>query len=330
MGRLIDGTWRTDITNEDTAEIDYNETAFRNKLQEGGRHPPDPERYHLYISRACPWAHGAVLTRTLLGLDDAVTMDTVDPYRAEDGWQFTPTKAGCTSDTVNGSDYLREVYTTADSSYTGRVSVPVLWDKREETIVNEESDEIMRTLAVAFTDYDGVDLYPAGRRGEIDEVIEAIYAPINKGVYRAGFASTQDEYETAVRGIFEALDRWESILSDRRFLLEDLTLADLRLFPTLVRFDAVYYTHFKTNVRRISDYPNLRAYTRDIYQLPGVAETVNMDHIKEHYYRSHGEINPGGIVPTGPELDFERSHNRNTLGGRVPDELGETPDGESD
>ncbi|MDS0475230.1 glutathione S-transferase C-terminal domain-containing protein [Natrinema sp. 1APR25-10V2] len=322
MGRLIDGEWRTDITNDDTEDVDLEPTAFRAEIGPDGPHPPVPERYHLYVSRACPWAHGTLLTRRLLGLDDAVTIDVVDPHRADDGWEFSPDKAGCTPDTINGSDYLREVYTAAEPTYTGRVSVPVLWDQERETIVNEESDEIMRTLADAFADHRGVDLYPEDRREEVDEVIEALYGPLNRGVYAAGFASSQAEYEAAVETVFDALDRWESVLSDQRYLLGDeLTLADLRLFPTLVRFDAVYHTHFKCNVRRLVDYPNLWGYTRDIYQMDGVAETVDLGHIKEHYYRSHDDIDPTGFVPAGPEIDFEAPHDRDELPGEPPEPL---------
>jgi putative glutathione S-transferase len=317
MGRLINGTWRTDLTNEDTTAMDYQETNFQATVGTG-THPADPERYHLYISRACPWAHGAALTRKLLGLDQAMTMDIVDPHRQDEGWAFTPEKAGCTPDTVTGADSLREVYTTADPAYTGRVSVPVLWDKEAETIVNEESDQIMRTFADAFATENRVDLYPENRRDEIDELIDELYSSLNRGVYRAGFASTQADYEDAAETVFSALDRWEAALADRRFLLGDLTLADLRLFPTLVRFDGVYHTHFKLTTRRLVDYPNLWAYTRDMYQLPGVADTVNMDHITEHYYRSHEDINPTGFVPVEPDLDFEAPHDRTTLSGSSP------------
>jgi len=318
MGRLIDGQWLTDVTNDDRADFDFEETAFRDEVGTA-RHPADADRYHLYVSRACPWAHGALLTRELLGLDDAIGISVVDPHRRDDGWEFTPEKDGCTVDHRHGHDCLREVYTEADPDYTGRVSVPVLWDEEAGTIVNEESDEIMRTLADAFADYRGVDLYPESRREEIDHYIGELYRPLNRGVYHAGFAETQSEYEDAVGTVFDALDRWEAHLSDRRYLLGDrLTLADLRLFPTLVRFDAVYHTHFKCNVRRLVDYDNLWAYTRDIYQTGGVAETVDLDHITEHYYRSHDHLNPTGFVPVGPALDFEAPHDRDELPGESP------------
>jgi putative glutathione S-transferase len=321
MGRLINGDWRTDITNDATAAVDYEPTTFDGEIAASGQYPAAPERYHLYVSWACPWAHGTLLTRALLGLDDAdpITISVVDPYRDEDGWKFTPEKDGCTGDPITGSDYLREVYTAADPGYTGRVSVPVLWDKASGTIVSNESADIMRMLAAAFADVDGVDLYPEERRGEIDDVMDELYAPVNRGVYKAGFATTQSEYEAAVGDLFDALDHWESVLADQRYLLGDrVTLADLRLFATLVRFDAVYYTHFKCNVRRIVDYPNLWGFTRDVYQLPGVAETVNIDHITEHYYRSHEDINPTGFVPVGPDLDFEASHDRAGLSNGKP------------
>jgi len=320
MGRLIDGDWHADVSNEVWADLDHEETAFRNEVGTEV-HPADPERYHLYVSWACPWAHGTLLTRALLGLDDAIGISVVDPHRQDDGWEFTPEKAGSTPDRLHGSDYLHEVYTGADPDYTGRVSVPVLWDREAETIVNEESDEIMRTLAANFGGGggpgNGIDLYPEGRRDEVDDAIDDLYGPVNRGVYRAGFAETQADYEAAVADVFDALDHWEDVLSEQRFLLGDLTLADLRLFATLVRFDSVYYTHFKVNRRRVVDYPNLWGFTRDVYGLPGVAETVNLDHIKEHYYRSHTDINPTGFVPVGPDVDFEAAHDREELPGEV-------------
>jgi putative glutathione S-transferase len=321
MGRLIDGDWRADVSNEVWADLDHEETNFRGEIGTDA-HPADPERYHLYVSWACPWAHGTLLTRALLGLEDAIDVSVVDPHRQDDGWEFTPGKEGCTPDRIHGSDYLHEVYTAADSEYTGRVSVPVLWDEEAGTIVNEESDEIMRTLAANFGGEggpgSGIDLYPEGRREEVDDAIEELYGPFNRGVYRAGFAETQADYEDAVADVFDALDHWEDVLSDRRFLLGDLTLADLRLFATLVRFDAVYYTHFKVNRRRIVDYPNLWGFVRDVYGLPGVAETVNLDHIKGHYYRNHTDINPVGFVPIGPDVDFTEPHDREELPGEIP------------
>jgi putative glutathione S-transferase len=247
------------------------------------------------------------MVRSLMGLESAVSMDVVDPYRDERGWQFTPEKSDCTTDSVMGADYLGELYLAADPDYTGRVTVPVLWDRERETIVNNESIEVMRTFSTAFEGR--VDLYPEDIREEVDEVVSAIYDPINNGVYRAGFAGTQEAYENAVGELFDALDHWDSVL------------ADLRMFATLVRFDQVYHTHFKCNERLISGYENLWPYVRDVYQVPGVAETVNMDHIKEHYYTTHTDINPTGFVAVGPDLDFEVPHGRDELPGGPPEAL---------
>jgi putative glutathione S-transferase len=299
------------------------EAVFRDRIRdtEDATFKPEAARYHLYISRACPWAHGATVVRTMLGLEDTITMDIVDPYRDDDGWQFTPEKAGCTEDTVNGTDFLEEVYQLADSRFAKRPTVPVLWDRETETIVNNESVEIMRMLATGFgSQWDrAVDLYPAGRREEIDRIIDELYEPINNGVYRAGFADSQQAYDEAIDDLFGALDRWEAVLDDQRYLLGDqLTLADIRLFATLVRFDSVYHTHFMCNKKQIVDYPNLWGHTRDIYQLPGVAETVNMAHIKEHYYTTHPDVNPKRIIARGPDLDFEAPHDRDQLPGEPP------------
>ncbi|MFB6173136.1 MAG: glutathione S-transferase family protein [Halobacteriales archaeon] len=326
MNVLVDGEW-TDgyqATNED-GEFERGETTFRDRIGPDAAYPAEPGRYHLYISRACPWAHGAVLVRTLLGLEDAVSMDVLDPYREDRGWQFTPGKAGCTADSVNGFDYLAEAYTAADPAYTGRVTVPVLWDTQEGTVVNNESVEIMRMLAANAGALGGrdVDLYPEGRREEIDDVIETIYEPINNGVYRAGFADSQAAYEAAIDDLFSALDRLEATLEEQRYLVGDrLTLADLRLFPTLVRFDPVYHVHFKCSVRRLVDYPNLWGYTRDVYGLDGVADTVNMDHITEHYYTTHTDVNPKRIIAAFPDVDFEAPHDRDRLPGGPPAALG--------
>lgn len=325
MAMLVDGDWRTDAyssTNEE-GEYDRDESVFRDQI--GREYPAEPGRYHLYIARSCPWAHGTVLVRTLTGLWDVISMDILDPYRESDGWQFSPDREGCTPDTVNGFSYLREAYQAADPGYTGRVTVPVLWDKQDDTIVNNESIEIMQMLDTAFNEYKtrDVTLYPEDLREEIDEIVARMYEAINNGVYRAGFAETQAAYDRAVADIFEAFEQWETVLDKQRFLLGDrLTLADLRLFATLVRFDAVYHTHFKCNVKRIVDYPNLWNYTKDIYQLPGVADTVNMNHITEHYYRSHTSLNPKQIIPAGPDIDFTETHNRNRLQGDPPEVIG--------
>jgi putative glutathione S-transferase len=326
VNMFVDGEWRTDIyeMNDDDGEFDRDPTSFRDRL--GTREfPAESGRYHLYISRACPWAHGASMVRSLMGLEPHVPMDIADPYRDEMGWQFTPEKDDCTEDSVLGADYLGELYVEADESYTGRVTVPVLWDTETGTIVNNESIEMMETFSEAMGELgNGVDLYPEDIREEVDEVVEAIYEPINNGVYRSGFAGSQEVYEKNVRRLFDALDHWEEVLADQRYLVGDgerLTLADLRLFATLARFDNVYHTHFKCNKQLISQYDNLWPYVRDIYQTPGIRETVNMDHIKEHYYTTHTGINPTGFVAVGPDLDFEAEHDREELPGGPPEEL---------
>lgn len=307
---------------DDGGRFERQEAVFRERIRDEPDTPftPDPDRYHLYISRACPWAHGAALVRSLMGLEDVITMDVVDPYREDEGWQFTPEKDGCTTDRISDVDYLAEVYHRADERYDDRPTVPVLWDREHGTIVNNESIEVMRMLATAFeTRRAGVDLYPADRRQDVDRVVGELYESVNNGVYRAGFADSQQAYDEAVDDLFAALDRWNAVLEDQRYLLgEQLTLADLRLFATLVRFDKVYHTHFKCNVNRVVDYPNLWGHTRDLYQLPGVAETVNMDHITEHYYRTHPHLNPKRIVARGPDLDFTAPHERDDLPGEPP------------
>ena len=326
VNQLIDGEWVADAyeSTDDNGEFDRQETSFRGWVEDpDAEFPAEAGRYHLYISYACPWAHRTLLTRALRGLEDAISVDVVDPHRENDGWEFSPEKEGTTPDTVNGFDYLQEVYIKADPSFTGRVTVPVLWDRERETIVNNESKEIMRMFDTAFEEYaNDATLYPEGKREEIGETIEAIYEPINNGVYRAGFAGTQEAYERAVAELFEALDRWEGVLADQRYLCGDvLTEADICMFTTLIRFDAVYHTHFKCNVRKIAEYPNLWNYLKELYQLPGVAETVNMDHITEHYYQSHTDLNPSGIVAVGPDHDFTETHDRDRLTGGPPEAL---------
>jgi putative glutathione S-transferase len=326
MSIIDDGDWQVPEADDPDGAFDRSETVFRERVRDGtdARFPPEAGQYHLYVARACPWAHGAVLVRKLLGLEDVISMDVVDPYRDERGWQFSPERDGCTPDTVNGADYLAEVYRAADPGFAGHVSVPVLWDREHATIVNNESIEVMEMLATAFGELQTADieLYPADRREEIDRITTAIYEPVNNGVYRAGFAESQAAYDTAVVELFEALEDLDSLLADQRYLAgERLTIADLRLFPTLVRFDEVYHTHFRCNRRRVSDYPNLRGYTRELYQLPGVAETVNMDHIKEHYYTTHDSLNPKRIVPVGPDPDLGGPHDRDALPGGPPEGL---------
>lgn len=278
----------------------------------------EPGRYHLYVSLACPWAHRALIMRALKGLEEAISVSVVHWLMREDGWTFAD-GPGVVPDTVNDAAFLHQVYTAADPRYSGRVTVPVLWDKRGGTIVSNESSEIIRMFNSAF---DGVgakpgDHYPEPLRPEIDAVNARVYDTVNNGVYKAGFATTQEAYEEAVRPLFETLEWLDARLADRRYLLGDaLTEADIRLWTTLVRFDPVYVGHFKCNIRRLVDMPNMWAYARDIYQRPGVAGTVNFEHIKRHYYESHRGVNPTGIVPLGPVLDFAAPHGREELGRR--------------
>jgi len=317
MGRLLEGEWHTDSEQiqHDDGEFNRTETSFRDwiKADEDAQFTPEAGRYHLYVSRACPWAHRTLITRSLLGLEEAITVDVVDPLRIDDGWEFTPGKDGCTADSIHDRSYLRDVYTAAESAYTGRVTVPVLWDREHETIVNNESEEIIKMFDTAFRSRSSREarLYPPDQQAEIDQVIDDIYPSINNGVYRAGFAGTQAAYDTAVKDLFEALSTYNSVLADQRYLVGNtLTLADVCMFTTLIRFDEVYQTHFNCNHRRITEYDQLWGYLRDIYQTPGVAETTNMAHIKEHYYRSHTDLNPSQLIPIGPEPDFDAPYDR--------------------
>ena len=322
MNMLVDGEWRTDAyqaTNEE-GEFDRQETTFRDWIQDDpdAEYPAESGRYHVYISRACPWAHRVAMARRLLGLEDDISLSIVEPVRYEDGWEFSEEYP----DPVYGEDYLRDIYTRADSDYTGRVTVPVLWDRERETIVNNESREIMRMLDTEFDDANGVDLWPEGYRDAVDQAIDEIYDPINNGVYRAGFADTQAAHEAAIEDLFDALDRWEAVLDEQRFLAGDVfTEADIAMFVTLIRFDHVYHTHFKCNRRAIHEYPNLWNYTKEIYQFPGVDETVNLDHITRHYYMSHDDVNPKRLVPSGPDVDFSEPHDRDRLPADFPPAL---------
>jgi putative glutathione S-transferase len=272
-------------------------------------------RYHLYVSLACPWASRTVIVRKLKKLEDIISMSIVDPFMGEEDWKFSD-GSGCIPDTVNHFDYLYQVYQKAKSDYSGVISVPVLWDKKTQTIVSNESSEIIRMLNSEFNAFGdkSVDLYPESLRDEVNKINERVYKYINLGVYKAGFADTQQEYDVAFDELFRELDAVEKILSSNRYLVgNQITEADWRLFATLVRFDPVYYVHFKCNLRRMIDYPNLSHYLRELYQYPGVAETVNFDHIKQHYYRSHTDINPKGVVPKGPEMDLILPHNRGSI-----------------
>jgi putative glutathione S-transferase len=322
MGLLIDGVWQDQWydTSKSGGRFQRADSAFRNWITPDGRPGPSGHdgfaaaagRYHLYVSLACPWAHRTLIMRALKGLTELVPISVTHWLMADQGWTFAPGE-GVIADTLFNSRALHEVYTRADARYSGRVTVPVLWDQHTQTIVNNESSEIIRMFNSAF-DAVGArpgDYYPRELREEIDALNARIYDTVNNGVYKAGFATTQEAYEEAVGPLFETLDFLEDRLSRGRFLCgERLTEADIRLFTTLVRFDAVYVGHFKCNLRRIVDYPNLWAFTRDIYQIPGVAETVDFTHIKRHYYMSHKTINPTGIVPVGPLLDFDKPAER--------------------
>ena len=288
-------------------------SAFREWVTTDGssRFEAAPGRYHLYVALACPWSHRAVIVRRLKGLEDVVSISYVHPFRDARGWAFP---GGRHVDDVNGFDFLAEAYGATDPTYEGRVSVPVLWDKQTGTIVSNESEEIVRMLNAAFDEWAGhpeVDLYPEDLREEIDAVNELVYATLNNGVYRAGFARSQEAYDEAFDDVFSTLDALEQRLASQRYLTGDrVTEADWRLWVTLVRFDTVYHTHFRLNGRRVADLPNLWAYTRELYQWPGIAETVAMDEIKAHYYTTHDELNPKRIVPRGPFLDFTEPHGR--------------------
>lgn len=298
-------------------EFRRQEDAFRGWVTADGRsgYPPAAGRYQLYVSWACPWAHRTIILRKLKGLEAVVGLTAVDPIRDERGWAFRE-GPGHSTDPINGFRFLSEAYAATDPAYQGRVTVPVLWDKETKRIVSNSDDDILRMFNAEFQPWSGraADYCPAALRSEIDRLNDFLYDHVNNGVYRAGFATSQRAYETAVRGLFAALDRLEARLAGQRYLFgRTLTESDWRLFVTLVRFDAVYHGHFKCNLRRIADYPHLSGYLRDLYQHDGVAETVNLDHIKQHYYVTHREINPTGIVPLGPELDFGQPHGRERL-----------------
>ena len=322
MGLLIDGAWHDQWYDTKTTKGAFvrQGARFRNWVTADGAPGSNGEggfkaeagRYHLYVSLACPWAHRTLIFRKLKDLEAIVGLTVVHPHMLENGWEI---EAG--ADPINGARCLHEIYTAAQADYTGRVTVPVMWDKKRRTIVSNESSEIIRMFNSAFDRLTGneLDFYPAALRAEIDEINALVYETVNNGVYRAGFATAQDAYEDAFDALFETLDWLEDRLADRRYLAgERLTEADWRLFTTLIRFDAVYHGHFKTNLRHIEDYPNLSAYLRDLYQVPGVAETVDFHHIKQHYYVSQRTINPTQIVPKGPLPDFARHHGRAHLG----------------
>jgi putative glutathione S-transferase len=325
MGLLIDGVWHDQWydTKSQNGHFKRKESQFRNWVTVDGSAGPtgtdgfkaEAGRYHLYVSLACPWAHRTMIFRALKGLEDMISLSVVDWAMGEEGWKFSNI-AGAVPDSVNQSNLLHQVYTAAQADYTGRVTVPVLWDKTRRTIVSNESSEIIRMFNSAFDEIGARpgDYYPTYQRDEIDALNSRIYSTVNNGVYKTGFATTQNAYEEAFGPLFETLDWLDARLATSRYLLGDtITEADWRLFTTLVRFDPVYVGHFKCNLRRIADYSSLSAYVRDLYQQPGIAETVNMEHIKSHYYASHKTINPTGIVPLGPVINYMAPHNREAL-----------------
>lgn len=316
MGLLVDGQWHDKWydTEKNDGRFIREESQFRNWVTKDGSAGPsgeagfkaEPGRYHLYISNACPWANRTMIMRKLKGLEDMISVSVVNPLMAENGWTFEPDE-GVVPDPVDDADYLYEVYTRVEPNYSGRVTVPVLYDLKQHKIVNNESSEIMRMLNSAFDEVGALegDYYPEELRDDIDKINDRVYNAINNGVYKAGFATKQEVYDEEVTKLFEALDEVEAILEKNPYLIGNrITEADWRLFTTLIRFDSVYHGHFKCNLKRITDYENLWLFTRELYNWPGVSETINFRHIKEHYYRSHKTINPTGIVPKGPDLDF--------------------------
>jgi len=324
MGFYEDGVWHDDKDRTDkSGAFQRPVTKFRNFITPNGSpgptgdggFPAEAGRYHLYVSMACPWAHRTLIFRKLKKLDNVISVSDVSPDMGSIGWTFDKA-AGSSGDHLYGVAKMGDIYLKADPKFSGRVTVPVLWDKKKETIVSNESAEIIRMFNSAFDAFtnDRTDYSPAALRGEIDAINERVFTTVNNGVYRSGFATTQQAYEQAFHALFETLDALETTLSKQRYLVGNtLTESDWRLFTTLIRFDAVYYSHFKCNLRRIVDYPNLSNYLRELYQVPGVAETVSIPEIKRHYYGSHRGVNPTGIVPVGPALDFNAPHDRARL-----------------
>ncbi len=325
MGLLQDGIWVDQWydTKATDGKFVRKQSSFRNWVtpdgspgQTGiGGFKAEAGRYHLYVYHACPWAHRTMIFRSLKGLEEMISLSVVNWAMEENGWTFEAAK-GVIADTVSNADFLYEVYIAADPAYSGRVTVPVLWDKETSTIVSNESSEIIRMFNSAFDEIGAKpgDYYPVELRAQVDEINSRVYSTLNNGVYKSGFATTQEAYEEAVVPLFETLDWLEARLANSRYLTgPDITEADWRLFTTLLRFDPVYVGHFKCNLKRIADYPNLSGYVRDLFQQPGIAETMHMDHIKNHYYGSHKTINPTGVVPMGPEIDYSAPHNRETV-----------------
>jgi glutathionyl-hydroquinone reductase len=322
MGLLVDGAWQDKWydTRSSGGRFVRSKSVFRNWVTPDGRpgpsgeggFPAEPGRYHLYVSLACPWAHRTLIFRKLKGLSSMIEVSVVHWHMGEQGWTFE-TGPGATGDRLHGLSLLHQIYTRAKPDYSGRVTVPVLWDRERQTIVSNESSEIIRMFNSAFDGVgaDGPDFYPERLRDEIDRVNGKVYENVNNGVYRSGFATSQEAYEEAVTALFATLDELDGLLGERRYIAGgQITEADWRLFTTLLRFDPVYVGHFKCNLRRLVDYPNLWPYARELYQMPGVAETASFEHIKKHYYGSHGSVNPSGIVPLGPIVDFALPHGR--------------------
>jgi len=318
VGLLVDGQWqdRWYDTSKSAGRFLREDSQFRNVIGgTDGRYAAESGRYHLYVSLACPWAHRTLIVRALKGLEEVVGVSVVSPIMLEHGWTFERGE-GSSGDALHGAHYLHEIYTRARPDYTGRVTVPVLWDTHSNTIVSNESADIIRMLGSAFDAVTGnrLDLYPDAQRERIDAWNARVYPAINNGVYRAGFATTQAAYDEAYAALFTELDAIDSHLANHRYLCgATLTEADIRLFTTLIRFDAVYHGHFKCNRQRLEDFASIPGYVRELYQLPGIAGTVDFHHIKTHYYASHGTINPTGIVPRGPDVDYRSAHGREHL-----------------
>lgn len=321
MAILIDGVWHEELdylSGDESGRFQRKESVFRDWIEADplARFPAQPGRYRLYVSLACPWAHRALIVRKLKGLSGMIPVTVVDPIMGPHSWHFSE-EAGCDPDPVMQASYLWELYLKADPGFTGVPTVPLLWDTQTHTIVNNESSEIIRMFNSAFDGvgaHSDIDLYPNNLRAAIDAINARVYDAINNGVYRAGFATSQAAYEEAYDALFAALDELEQRLAEQRYLCGDrITEADWRLFTTLIRFDAVYHGHFKCNRQRLIEFPKLWAWTRELYQWPGVAETVDFDHIKRHYYMSHRQINPTGVVPKGPQLDLLLAHGREGL-----------------
>ena len=329
MGLLVDGKWVDQWydTESNDGKFKRTVTQYRNWITHDGSAGPsgeagfkaEPMRYHLYVSLACPWAHRTLIFRAIKGLEDIISVSVVHPYMADQGWTFADDndpELGDIEDQLNHKNYLHQIYTEQHPNYSGRVTVPVLWDKQQGCIVNNESAEIIRMLNSAFNALVSpscaeLDFYPLPIQSQVDDLNSQVYEHINNGVYRAGFATSQEAYDEAVTALFANLEQLEQRLNANRYLLgESITEADWRLFTTLIRFDPVYHGHFKCNIKMLKDYPNLWAYTRELYQYQGVADTVNMKHIKDHYYRSHDMINPTRVVPMGPGLDLLEPHGR--------------------